>query len=137
MVRVLAHEIAHLVNAEVSGSRKILGDGNRDRHIASWLDEGLAVVVASKVAGRPEMIDRCLESMPKAEQGWDDDRLNRALDALDGPERAAAFALAVRRVLDLMREHDTLAAFYRSLWCQDRNRSTARPARTRASRPHS
>jgi hypothetical protein len=120
MLRVLAHEIVHSFNAEASGSTKILGDGHRDRHIPSWLDEGLATIVMARVAGRPELIDCHLQRGQPPEQSWDDDRLNLALDTLDCPERGNAFALAVRRTLDLAKEHESLAAFYLSLWRRGR-----------------
>jgi hypothetical protein len=112
MLRVLAHEIVHCFNHEASRSTKILGDGNRDRHIPSWLDEGLAEVVAARVTARPELIDCHLQRGQAPEQSWNDDRLNQALDTLDSQERGTAFALAVRRVLELAKEHESLAAFY-------------------------
>jgi hypothetical protein len=96
MRRHLCHELAHIFAAERTGSVKRLGDGNRGMRIAAWVDEGFAEVLASRVAGQPEVIDAALQNADTTTLG--DDEIAAAFDELSSPNRRAAFALATARV---------------------------------------
>jgi hypothetical protein len=96
MRRHICHELAHTFAAERTGSLKRLGDGNRDMRIESWVDEGFAVVLASRVADQPDVIEAALRNAAIA--NLSSDEITAALDDLSSPNRRAAFALATVRV---------------------------------------
>jgi hypothetical protein len=95
MLRHIAHEITHCFVAEVSGSTKELGDRDVGRRVPAWLDEGLAELVSLAVSGRE---DGAASQAPAVVPCWSEDDVNARLDALDSPDRTAAFAWATARV---------------------------------------
>jgi hypothetical protein len=116
MRRHICHELAHTFAAERTGSLKRLGDGNCGMRIASWVDEGFAVVLASRVADQPDVIEAVLRnadspSQPNSRQGepgtteLSEDEIAAAFDDFSSPDRRAAFALATVRVWQAVDRH--------------------------------
>ena len=96
MRRHLAHEVAHVMLADLTGGTRKIGDGGHSLRIRSWFDEGFAEVAAAVVCARPDIIERYLAT--PSETAWSEDELDAALDDIGSPRRPAAFAEAVRRV---------------------------------------
>ncbi len=91
MRRLIAHEVTHQAIAELTGSTKVLGDGNRGMHVSTWLNEGLAEMVgwlAVDAGGRLSGLRRRFE---KAPEHFSFGTLSARLDDLDHPARASAF----------------------------------------------
>ena len=98
MFRILVHEFAHLLTMDATGSRKRLGDGNRDMRIQAWLHEGVAEVCSLLAVDRTEGLDRCVRTLGQRETAWTFGEVNARLDALDDRERASAFDRATGAV---------------------------------------
>jgi ferredoxin len=96
MRRHLAHEIAHVMLADLTGSTRRLGDDGRSMRVRAWFDEGFAEVAAAVVCGRPDIIEQYPAATSQA--AWSEDELDAALDDIGSPARPAAFVEAVRRV---------------------------------------
>jgi hypothetical protein len=103
MRRHLCHEIAHVLNAERSGSRKRLGDGNVDMRIRPWVDEGFAECVAAVVAARPDIVQQALRAATHLAMSLSEaDAVFRDLTSLD---RGRAAALATSTVWRAVTTH--------------------------------
>jgi len=96
MQRHLAHELAHVMLADLTGGASSLGDGGRLIRVRPWFDEGFAEVAAAFVCARRDII----ESYEAASPGdpWDEEELDGALTDIASPRRSEAFAEAVRRI---------------------------------------
>jgi hypothetical protein len=113
LYRLLLHEITHQCVAEISGSRKILGDDNRDMRVPTWLNEGLAEYVANTGSGRDAFNRSAVESLSAHAPASTFDALNRSLDDLDADGRRAAFVTATGAVGLLVRRRGLPAVFRR------------------------
>jgi len=98
MLRILAHEICHQYAAEVSGSQKILGDGNREMRIRAWLNEGLAEVVGNLAGERGTTLAEVSTRWRRDELPMTFAGLDRHLDDFQSPQRARAFDHATAAV---------------------------------------
>jgi hypothetical protein len=96
MRRHLAHEVAHVMLADLTGGRRILGDGGRSIRVRPWFDEGFAEVVAAAVCARPDIIEQYLAAPSDGTRS--EDELDSALNDIGSPRRPAAFAESVRRI---------------------------------------
>jgi hypothetical protein len=97
----LAHQLAHVMLADMTGGTRMLGDGGRSIRIRPWFDEGFAEVAAAVVCARPDIIEHYL-AVP-SQPDWCEDELDAALNDLVSPRRSSAFAEAVRRVWAALR----------------------------------
>ena len=104
MKRILAHEMAHQFVSEISNSKKVLGDGNVNRIVPAWLDEGFAVVVSRLVWNditplkeSIELFNNCTELMTFGELNWH-------LDDLWSKLRDKAFMCSTAAVYSLVQE---------------------------------
>jgi hypothetical protein len=105
MLRIVAHEITHQFVFEATGSRKILGDENRDVRVPAWLNEGLAEVAGYLAVGNENAlaeIERRCESMPRQLNSAE---IDRALDDFSSPYRPDAFAAATAAVWGHVRRY--------------------------------
>jgi hypothetical protein len=101
MRRHLAHEVAHVMLADFTGSTRILGDGGRSMRVRTWFDEGFAELAAAVVCARQDIVAGYLAAGSKAP--WSEEELDAALNDIASPRRPAAFAEAVSRVQVLCR----------------------------------
>jgi len=107
--RLLAHELAHVLAAERTGSVKRLGDGNRGMRLAEWVDEGFAVNLAAAVTAEPGIIDSARSRASGVPMS--DDALAAAFRDLNAPERSSAFAIATARVWRALQAHGLAFVF--------------------------
>lgn len=98
MFRILVHEFAHLLTMEATGSRKRLGDENRNMRIQAWLHEGVAEVCSLLAVDQDDVLDRCVRTLGRRETAWTFGDVNARLDDLDDRERALAFDRATGAV---------------------------------------
>ena len=110
--RHLCHEIAHVLVAEVTGSVKRLGDGNRGMKVAPWVDEGLAECTAALASGQHGLLERA--AARSAAVAMSIDEVNAALCDLDHPDRSAAFAHATAAVWRAARQYTLPVVFQRA-----------------------
>jgi hypothetical protein len=96
MRRHLAHEAAHVMLADLTGGKRILGDGGCSIRVRPWFDEGFAEVAAATVCARPDIIEQYLAA--PSDCTWNEEELDVALNDIGSLRRPAAFAEAVRRV---------------------------------------
>ena len=99
MRRVLCHELAHLMAWEVTGSRKRLGDGNRERRIPTWLDEGFAEVASLLALDCEPRLRKLAADDEDAVGDLSLRELDAVLDDVTSPLRPAAFGRAIAQVL--------------------------------------
>lgn len=104
MRRVLAHEVCHLFVSEMSGGKKILGDGNMHIKIPSWLDEGFAEVVSNLFSGRHSKCEAWLDELEASSDSLTFKELSQHLDDLWSDLREAAFRYSGALVYGLVRE---------------------------------
>ena len=98
MLRILVHEFAHLLTMEATGSRKRLGDENREMTIPAWLFEGIAEVCGLRAVERERAFARCLRSVAQTQEVWTFSEVSARLEDLNSRERAAAFDRATGAV---------------------------------------
>lgn len=103
MHRHLCHEVAHVLNAERSGSRKRLGDGNAEMRIRPWVDEGISECAAAVVAARADIVQRALCVATQFEMSFDE--ADAVFTDLASPDRARAAALATSTVWRAVASH--------------------------------
>lgn len=97
MRRLLCHECSHLLVAERSGSKKVLGDGDVGMCVRPWLDEGIAQLVSAEICARNDLVAAALDRAPRTAFASLDD-VDTALRALDAQDRGLAFDVATALV---------------------------------------
>ena len=114
MLRHLIHEICHLFIWEITGSKKVLGDGNCDMKIATWLDEGLAEYVSLTATGRQKDILKAKAFAEEVKQKPENWQLSDKLMNLNSETRQEAFKIAIARVAAQISKTD-IKTFMREL----------------------
>ncbi len=104
MKRVIAHEITHHLAAEITGSRKTLGDGNVNKYIPAWLDEGLAEVVCKTVCGLNADLSEAAIHFQQCTHPMTFSQMNLHLDDLVSDLRQIAFSYSTAAVYTLVRK---------------------------------
>jgi len=114
MLRVLVHEIVHQLVAERSGSTKILGDGNRNMRVSTWITEGIAEYVGILATGELSRLEAMQGQFSTAREYFTFRTLSNCLDGLDHPARKSAFNHVVGAVR-LLCEHFKPETVFRDL----------------------
>lgn len=91
MRRLLTHEVMHQATAEVTGSTKSLGDGNRGMGISTWLNEGMAETAGLLATDAQQRLADTTFCFTAAHEHVTFGELSRILDELDHPARSVAF----------------------------------------------
>jgi hypothetical protein len=108
---ILVHEIAHQFVAERTGSRKVLGDGNRLVNVSTWLNEGLAELLRLQFLRDAARIEGALGEFATAKDAVTWREVDRFLDDLGAGRRAEAFVWATGAVAWLARRAGVAALF--------------------------
>ena len=104
MQRLIVHEFVHQVVAETTESTKILGDGNANMRVSSWLNEGIAEVTGFRAVGAMDRLSEIVRAFQAAECYYTFGVLSSQLDDLDDALRGEAFAHATGAVNVLCRD---------------------------------
>ncbi len=102
MKGILTHEFTHIFSAEATGSKKILGDGNANMRIPTWLNEGYAEILRCCALGQERMLEDEFIRFGHLEKSVSFQQLNEALDGLTDEGRTEAFKIATAFVWEMV-----------------------------------